>query len=94
MTIAAAEADEPAVAVARATNSVISRVLLFYVGSIVLVVAIVPWDSKGIVTPYVSALSAIGLPGRGPPDERGDPDRGPVGAQLRALRFVPDTFFR
>jgi len=63
VTIAAAETDEPAIAVARATNSVISRVLLFYVGSILLVVAIVPWDSKGIVTPYVSALSAIGLPG-------------------------------
>jgi len=63
VTIAAAEADEPAIAVARATNSVIGRVLLFYVGSIVLVVAIVPWDSKAIVTPYVSALKAIGLPG-------------------------------
>jgi GABA permease len=63
VTIAAAEASEPAVAVARATNSVIWRVLLFYVGSIILVVAIVPWDSKGIVTPYVSALRAIGLPG-------------------------------
>jgi len=43
---------------------VISRVLLFYVGSILLVVAIVPWDSKGIVTPYVQALSAIGWPAR------------------------------
>ena len=63
VTIAAAEASEPAIAVARATNSVISRVLLFYVGSILLVVAIVPWNSKGIATPYVSALSAIGLPG-------------------------------
>ncbi len=63
MTIAAAEASEPAIAVARATNSVISRVLLFYVGSILLVVAIVPWNSKGIATPYVSALSAIGIPG-------------------------------
>jgi GABA permease len=63
VTIAAAEAREPAIAVARATNSVIGRVLLFYVGSILLVVAIVPWNSKGIATPYVSALSAIGLPG-------------------------------
>jgi GABA permease len=63
VTIAAAEASEPAIAVARATNSVISRVLLFYVGSILLVVAIVPWNSKGIATPYVSALSAIGIPG-------------------------------
>ena len=63
VTIAAAEAKEPAVAVARATNSVISRVLLFYIGSIVLVVCIVPWNSKGIATPYVSALGAIGIPG-------------------------------
>jgi GABA permease len=62
VTIAAAEAREPAMAVARATNSVIARVLVFYVGSIVLVVAIVPWDSKAIATPYVSALGAIGLP--------------------------------
>jgi GABA permease len=49
--------------VARATNSVITRVLVFYVGSILLVVAIVPWNSHGIATPYVSAFSAIGLPG-------------------------------
>lgn len=62
VTIAAAEADEPAKAVAKATNSVISRVLLFYVGSIVLVVAIVPWNSATIATPYVSALSAMKIP--------------------------------
>jgi GABA permease len=63
VTIAAAEAREPALAVARATNSVISRVLFFYIGSIILVVAIVPWNSKGIATPYVSALGAMGIPG-------------------------------
>jgi GABA permease len=62
VTIAAAEAREPAAEVARATNAVIGRVLIFYVGSIILVVAIVPWDSKAIATPYVSALSTIGLP--------------------------------
>jgi GABA permease len=63
VTIAAAEASEPAIAVARATNSVISRVLVFYVGSILLVVAIVPWNSTAIASPYVSALRVIGLPG-------------------------------
>lgn len=62
VTVAAAEAREPAIAVARATNSVIGRVLVFYIGSILLVVAIVPWDSKAIATPYVSAWTAIGLP--------------------------------
>jgi GABA permease len=62
VTIAAAEAKEPGKAVARATHSVISRVLLFYVGSILLVVCLVPWNSPGITTPYVSALKAMHIP--------------------------------
>ncbi|MFM0075715.1 amino acid permease [Paraburkholderia sediminicola] len=62
VTIAAAEAHEPVKAVAKATNSVITRVLIFYVGSILLVVALVPWDSPKMATPYVSALSAMGIP--------------------------------
>ena len=60
--IAAAEAAEPAKAVAKATNSVVTRVLIFYVGSIFLVVCLVPWNSPGISTPYVSAVSQIGIP--------------------------------
>jgi GABA permease len=62
VTIAAAETAEPAKAVAKATNSVITRVLLFYVGSILLVVCLVPWNSARIATPYVSALAAMGIP--------------------------------
>ncbi|MEP6883242.1 MAG: amino acid permease [Gammaproteobacteria bacterium] len=62
VSIAAAEAAEPAKAVARATNSVITRVLVFYVGSILLVVCLVPWNSAAIGTPYVSALSAMHIP--------------------------------
>jgi GABA permease len=62
VTIAAGEAAEPAKAVAKATNSVITRVLVFYVGSILLVVCLVPWNSAAIATPYVSALRAMGVP--------------------------------
>ena len=62
VTIAAAELAEPERAVAKATNSVITRVLVFYVGSIFLVVAIIPWNSANIGTPYVSALAAMGIP--------------------------------
>jgi GABA permease len=62
VTIAAAEAREPAKAVAKATNSVITRVLVFYVGSVALVVALVPWNSAAMATPYVSALRVMGLP--------------------------------
>jgi GABA permease len=62
VTVAAAEAAEPAKAVAAATNSVISRALLFYVGSILLVVCLVPWNSPAMTTPYVSALRAMHIP--------------------------------
>lgn len=62
VTIAAAEAAEPQQAVARATNSVIGRVLFFYIGSILLVVMLVPWNSASMATPYVSALEAMRIP--------------------------------
>ncbi len=62
VTIAAAETAEPQKAIAKATSSVITRVLVFYVGSVLLVVCLVPWNSPGIATPYVSALNAMGIP--------------------------------
>ncbi|WP_186248903.1 MULTISPECIES: amino acid permease [unclassified Burkholderia] len=62
VTIAAAEAKEPAKAVAKATNSVITRVLGFYGGAVALGVALVPWNSHQMATPYVSALEVMGLP--------------------------------
>ena len=63
VTIAAAESAEPERAVSRAMSSVIWRVLLFYVGSIILVVTIIPWNDERITTPYVSALEVLGIPG-------------------------------
>ncbi|MFJ7196081.1 MULTISPECIES: amino acid permease [unclassified Streptomyces] len=66
VTIAAAESKEPERSVARATTGIIWRIILFYVGSIVLVVTIVPWDSaKVLASPYVAAWNIIGLPGAG-----------------------------
>ncbi len=65
VTIAAAESAEPEQAVAKAMQSVISRVLVFYIGSIFLVVTIVPWNDVGIARPYVSALEKLGIPAAG-----------------------------
>jgi len=62
VTIAAAESAEPEQAVARAVQSVISRVLVFYIGSIFLVVTILPWNDPDVLTPYVSALVTLGVP--------------------------------
>ena len=62
VTVAAAESAEPERAVAKATQSVVSRVLVFYVGSILVVVTLVPWTSPGIVQPYVTALETLRIP--------------------------------
>jgi GABA permease len=62
VTVAAAESAAPEAAVAAATQSVISRVLVFYVGSIFVVVALLPWNDPGIAQPYVSALRQLRVP--------------------------------
>jgi GABA permease len=63
VTIAAAESAEPERAVAETTQSVIWRVLVFYIGSIFLVVAIVPWDDTvRMARPYVSVMEALQIP--------------------------------
>ncbi len=62
VTVAAAESAAPEQAVAAATQSVISRVLVFYVGSIFVVVTLLPWNDPGIAQPYVSALRALRVP--------------------------------
>lgn len=62
-TIAAAESKNPERAVAKAANSVIMRIAIFYVGSIFLVVCIVPWNSENIAaSPYVAAFTKMGIP--------------------------------
>ncbi|WP_042346165.1 GABA permease [Bacillus massiliigorillae] len=61
--IAAGESAEPQKAVTRATNSITWRILIFYVGSIAVVVTLLPWDSSSILTsPYVAVLNYIGIP--------------------------------
>ncbi len=66
VTIAAAESAEPAREVARATVRVVWRVLIFYVGSIFLIVAVVPWNqvpANGEDSPFATAIGAFGVPG-------------------------------
>lgn len=65
-TIAATESDEPRKSVAKATSSVIWRVLIFYVGSIFVVVTIVPWNNTQILkSPYVSVMNVLHIPSAG-----------------------------
>jgi GABA permease len=65
-TIAAAETANPERAVARATKSVVVRIVIFYLGSIFLLAVIVPWNAERPgVSPYVVALGEMGIPGAG-----------------------------
>jgi GABA permease len=62
-TIAAAESKDPEKAVAKAANSVIARIALFYVGSLFLLTVILPWNDKMVAaSPFVAAFTKMGLP--------------------------------
>jgi L-asparagine transporter-like permease len=63
VTIAAAESPEPARAVARMTSTIITRILLFYVGSIFVIVSTVPWTQVvSGQSPFTLALDGIHFP--------------------------------
>ncbi|WP_109032920.1 amino acid permease [Streptomyces rubrogriseus] len=66
-TLAAGESEDPQRAVTKATNSIIWRIAVFYLGSIFVVVALLPWDSRSIVDQgsYVAALDSLGIPNAG-----------------------------
>jgi GABA permease len=65
-TIAAAETANPERAVARATRSVVVRIIIFYLGSVFLLAVIVPWNAERPgVSPYVAALGEMGIPAAG-----------------------------
>jgi GABA permease len=66
-TLAAGESADPQRAVTKSTNSVIWRIAVFYLGSIFVVVCLLPWDSKSIAEDgsYVAALDSLGIPHAG-----------------------------
>src|SRR5206468_12273392 len=62
-TIAAAESPDPGRSIARATNSVILRIAIFFVGSIFLLAVILPWNDAALAaSPYVAAFDVMGIP--------------------------------
>ncbi|MFJ8826326.1 amino acid permease [Streptomyces sp. NPDC102467] len=67
VTLAAGESEDPQKAVTRATNSVIWRIGIFYLGSIFVVLTLLPWNDASILKDgsYVAALNSIGIPHAG-----------------------------
>ncbi|MER5706502.1 MULTISPECIES: amino acid permease [unclassified Streptomyces] len=67
VTIAAAESEHPVQGVAKAVRTAMWRIALFYIGSMAVIVTLVPWDDKAVVEkgPYVATLDHLGIPAAG-----------------------------
>ncbi|MFJ7750826.1 amino acid permease [Arthrobacter sp. NPDC097144] len=64
--MAASESENPAAGIRRAANTVIWRVMLFYVGAIFVIVTIVPWNQlpdAAVIAPFTYVFNLFGLPG-------------------------------
>jgi GABA permease len=65
-TIAAGESADPVNAVKKAVRSTVWRILVFYIGSIAIVVTLLPWNSTSVAkSPYVAVMELYGIPGAG-----------------------------
>ncbi len=67
VTIAAAESEQPVKGVAKAVRTAMWRIALFYVGSMLVVVTVIPWTNKSITEngPYVAVLKYLDIPAAG-----------------------------
>ncbi|MGW1028074.1 amino acid permease [Streptomyces sp. NPDC002577] len=62
--IAAGETENPRKVIPRAINSVSWRIVVFYVGSVLLLVLLLPWTAyKAGESPFVTLLGKLGVPG-------------------------------
>lgn len=63
-TIAAGESENPVDAVKKAVKSTVWRILIFYIGSIAVVVTLLPWNDASVAkSPYVAVIELFGIPG-------------------------------
>ena len=61
--ITAGEAEDPDHTIPRAINQVIWRILLFYVGTMAVLMALWPWNQVGMeASPFVQIFSYVGVP--------------------------------
>ncbi|MFD8415996.1 amino acid permease [Streptomyces sp. NPDC059650] len=67
VTIAAAESADPARGVARAVRTTMWRIAVVYVGSMLVVVTLLPWNDPAVTEqgPYAAALDRLGIPAAG-----------------------------
>lgn len=61
--VAAAETQDPERSIARAIRTVAWRILVFYIGSISVIIAVVPWTSEALKSPFAAVLQVANIPG-------------------------------
>ncbi|MGW5149230.1 amino acid permease [Rhodococcus koreensis] len=66
VTVAASESSEPVKAISKATSTLPWRMMMFYVGSVLLLVTIMPWDLLPTdSSPFAAAIGSMGIPAAG-----------------------------
>lgn len=66
VTIAAAESENPVRGVAKAVRTAMWRIAIFYVGSMLVIVSLIPWDDPSVLNgPYAAVLDHLGIPAAG-----------------------------
>ncbi|WP_327262482.1 amino acid permease [Streptomyces sp. NBC_01232] len=67
VTIAAAESEDPVKGVARAVRTTMWRIAIVYVGSMLVIVTLLPWNDPAVTAegPYAATLDRLGIPAAG-----------------------------
>ena len=66
--MAAAESEDPAKGIRQATSTVIWRILLFFVGAVLIITMVIPWNDlpepiNVATAPFTQVFALLGLPG-------------------------------
>ena len=61
--VTAGEVEDPGTTIPRAIRATLARLTIFFIGSIVVIAALIPWERAGVEeSPFVTVLSRIGVP--------------------------------
>ena len=61
--VTAGEAENPEKVLPKATNSITYRILVFYIGALVVIMSLLPWDQLNpSMSPFVQVFEKIGIP--------------------------------
>lgn len=63
VSVAAAETADSERSIKKAIRTVAWRILIFYIGSISVIIAVVPWTSETLASPFAAVLQVANIPG-------------------------------